>query len=41
MQLSEKLDLEDLQRRIDAYRRECSTAIGRYEGEVARYFGQP
>jgi len=38
-QLSEKLDPEDLQKLIDAYRRECSTAIGRYGGEVARYFG--
>ncbi|MCK1757066.1 AAA family ATPase [Bradyrhizobium sp. 137] len=38
-QLSEKLDPEDLQKLIDAYREECSTAIGRYGGEVARYFG--
>jgi class 3 adenylate cyclase/predicted ATPase len=38
-QLSEKLDPEDLQKLIDAYRRECSTAIRRYGGEVARYFG--
>ena len=38
-QLSEKLDPEDLQKLIDAYRRECSTAIKRYGGEVARYFG--
>src|SRR5262245_48798273 len=38
-QLSEKLDPEDLQRLIDAYRSECSTAIRRYGGEVARYFG--
>lgn len=38
-QLSEKLDPEDLHKLIDAYRRECSTAIKRYEGEVARYFG--
>jgi class 3 adenylate cyclase/predicted ATPase len=38
-QLSEKLDPEDLQKLIDAYRRECSTAIRRYEGQVARYFG--
>jgi class 3 adenylate cyclase/predicted ATPase len=38
-QLAEKLDPEDLQRLIDAYRRECSTAIRRYGGEVARYFG--
>jgi len=35
-QLSEKLDPEDLQKLIDAYRRECSMAIRRYEGEVAR-----
>ena len=38
-QLSEKLDPEDLQKLIDAYRRECSTAVRRYGGEVARYFG--
>jgi class 3 adenylate cyclase/predicted ATPase len=38
-QLSEKLDLEDLQKLLDAYRGECSTAIRRYGGEVARYFG--
>src|SRR6266487_4462221 len=38
-QLSEKLDPEDLQKLLDAYRGECSTAIRRYEGEVARYFG--
>src|ERR1700747_497764 len=38
-QLSEKLDPEDLQKLIDAYRVECSAAIGRYGGEVARYFG--
>src|SRR6266540_1129565 len=38
-QLSEKLDPEDLQKLIDAYRRECCTAIRRYGGEVARYFG--
>src|SRR5437660_89023 len=38
-QLSEKLDPEDLQKLIDAYRVECSTAIRRYGGEVARYFG--
>lgn len=38
-QLSERLDPEDLQKLIDAYRRECSTAIKRYGGEVARYFG--
>lgn len=38
-QLSEKLDPEDLQKLIDAYRRECSTAIRRYGGEVARYIG--
>src|SRR5450755_2370308 len=38
-QLSEKLDPEDFQKLIDAYRGECSTAIRRYGGEVARYFG--
>jgi class 3 adenylate cyclase/predicted ATPase len=38
-QLSEKLDPEDLQKLIDAYRIQCSAAIGRYGGEVARYFG--
>jgi class 3 adenylate cyclase/predicted ATPase len=38
-QLSEKLDPEDFQKLIDAYRAECRTAIGRYEGQVARYFG--
>src|SRR6266516_2915616 len=38
-QLSEKLDPEDLQKLLDVYRGECSTAIRRYEGEVARYFG--
>jgi class 3 adenylate cyclase len=38
-QLSEKLDPEDLQKLIDAYRVECSAAISRYGGEVARYFG--
>ncbi|KRQ96277.1 adenylate/guanylate cyclase domain-containing protein [Bradyrhizobium valentinum] len=38
-QLSEKLDPEDLQKLIDAYRGACSTAIRRYGGEVARYFG--
>ncbi len=38
-QLSEKLDPEDLRKLIDAYRGECSTAITRYGGEVARYFG--
>src|SRR5438445_1524604 len=38
-QLSEKLDPEDLQKLLDVYRGECSTAIRRYGGEVARYFG--
>src|SRR6478752_7555495 len=38
-QISEKLDPEDLQQLIDAYRRECSTAIRRYGGGVARYLG--
>jgi class 3 adenylate cyclase len=38
-QLSEKLDPEVLQKLLDVYRGECSTAIRRYGGEVARYFG--
>ena len=38
-QLSEQLDPEDLRKLIDAYRGECSAAIRRYEGQVARYFG--
>src|SRR6185312_1876109 len=38
-QLSERLDLEDLQKLIAAYRKECSTAIKRYGGDVARYLG--
>src|SRR5262245_65755695 len=38
-ELSVKLDPEDLQKLIDAYRHECGTAIRRYGGEVARYFG--
>ncbi|MGY8634584.1 adenylate/guanylate cyclase domain-containing protein [Bradyrhizobium sp. 14AA] len=38
-QLAEKLDPEDLQKLIDAYRVACSAAIARYGGEVARYFG--
>jgi class 3 adenylate cyclase/predicted ATPase len=38
-QLSQKLDPEDLQKLLDAYRSACSTAIRRYGGEVARYFG--
>jgi class 3 adenylate cyclase/predicted ATPase len=38
-QLSEKLDPQDLQYAIEAYRGECSTAIKRYEGEVARLSG--
>jgi class 3 adenylate cyclase/predicted ATPase len=37
--LSGKLDLEDLQTLIDAYREACSTAIRRYDGRIARYFG--
>jgi class 3 adenylate cyclase/tetratricopeptide (TPR) repeat protein len=37
--LSGKLDLEDVQALIDAYREACSTAIKRYEGRIARYFG--
>lgn len=38
-QLSENLDPEDVKELIDAYRAVCSTAINRYDGEVARYFG--
>jgi class 3 adenylate cyclase/tetratricopeptide (TPR) repeat protein len=38
-QLAEKLDLEELQGLIDAYRDVCTTAIQRYQGHVARYFG--
>jgi class 3 adenylate cyclase/predicted ATPase len=38
-QLSEKLDPEDLQKLIAAYRKECRTAIKRYGGDVARYLG--
>ena len=38
-QLAEKLDPEDLHKLIDTYRGECSSAIRRYGGEVARYFG--
>src|SRR6266516_2924893 len=38
-QLSVKLEPEELQKLLDAYRGECSTAIRRYGGEVARYFG--
>ncbi len=38
-QLSQKLDPEDLQELLEAYRSACSTAIRRYGGEVARYFG--
>ena len=38
-QLSEKLDPEDFQKLIDAYRAVCRTAIDRYEGRIARYFG--
>jgi class 3 adenylate cyclase/predicted ATPase len=37
--LSGKLDPEDVQTLIDAYREACSTAIRRYEGRIARYFG--
>ena len=37
--LSEKLDPEDLQKAIEAYRGECSTAVKRYGGDVTRYFG--
>ena len=38
-QLAEKLDPEDLRIVIDAYRNVCTTAITRYQGHVARYFG--
>jgi class 3 adenylate cyclase/tetratricopeptide (TPR) repeat protein len=38
-QLSEKLDPEDQQKLIDAYRAGCNKAIDRYGGRVARYFG--
>jgi class 3 adenylate cyclase/predicted ATPase len=38
-QISEKLDPEDFQKLIDAYRAVCRTAIDRYEGRIARYFG--
>jgi class 3 adenylate cyclase/tetratricopeptide (TPR) repeat protein len=38
-QLSEKLDPEDLQVLIDAFRDVCTTALRRYQGHVARYFG--
>src|SRR4029077_9233624 len=37
--LAENLEPEDLHKLIDAYRRECSTAIRHYGGAVARYFG--
>lgn len=38
-QLLEKLGPEDVQILIDAYREVCSTAISRYGGRIARYFG--
>ncbi len=38
-QLSEKLDPEDLQVLIDAYREVCSSAIRRYGGQVASFIG--
>jgi class 3 adenylate cyclase/tetratricopeptide (TPR) repeat protein len=38
-ELSVNLDPEDLQKLMDAYRVECSTAIRRYDGQVARYLG--
>jgi len=38
-QLSEKLDPEDLQVLIDAYREVCSSAIRRYGGQVASFAG--
>ncbi|MGB6661382.1 MAG: AAA family ATPase [Xanthobacteraceae bacterium] len=38
-ELSEKLDPEDLRIVIDAYRKTCSAAISRYEGQVANFAG--
>jgi len=38
-QLSENLDPEDLQELFEAYRDVCTGAIKRYQGHVARYFG--
>jgi len=38
-ELSEKLDPEDLRMLIDAYRKVCSAAISRYDGQVASYAG--
>ena len=38
-QLSERLDPEDLRDLIEAYRDVCTTATRRYQGRVARYFG--
>jgi class 3 adenylate cyclase/predicted ATPase len=38
-ELSEKLDPEDLRILIDAYRKVCSTAITRYEGQIANFAG--
>ena len=38
-QLSERLDPEDLRVLIDAYRDVCTAATRRYQGRVARYFG--
>jgi class 3 adenylate cyclase/predicted ATPase len=38
-ELSEKLDPEDLRTLIDVYRKTCSAAISRYEGQVANFAG--
>ena len=38
-QLSTKFDLEDLQLLLEAYRQACNTAITRYAGTIAGYFG--
>jgi class 3 adenylate cyclase/predicted ATPase len=38
-QLSEKMDPEELRKLIHAYREECSTAVKRFGGAVARYLG--
>ncbi len=38
-ELSEKLDPEDLRVLIDAYRKACTSAIKRYEGQVANFAG--
>ena len=38
-ELSEKLDPEDLRALIDAYRKVCGVAVGKYEGQIANYAG--